>query len=83
MDLDKPSHLDRFVDCCRKIEEQLIKEGVVLNFSTNNLQEDYKILERKRCFFMDAVKKKIMWMFLFTHFQKVIHHIAEVNIIKL
>ena len=57
MDLDNPSQLDKFVDFCEEIEQQLIKKGIVLDFTNNlNLHEDSGIiLERKRCFFMDMI----------------------------
>lgn len=58
IDLDNPFELNRFSGYCQEIEADIVKSGTVLDFVMGDHSEkgQIKAEERKRCFFMDAVK---------------------------
>jgi hypothetical protein len=58
VDLDNPCKMNEFVEFCREFQEEIVREGIVLDFTSvkewSNSRE--KISKRKRCFFLDAYK---------------------------
>lgn len=54
LDLDKPFMLNLFKKYQKKLEEQMVKDGVVLDFTKGKGHS----CERIRCFWMDAVKEE-------------------------
>lgn len=59
MDLDNPFQLNRFIDLCKRMQDDIVKRGIVIDFTKNmkNPKDSLKILERKRCYFMDLIKE--------------------------
>lgn len=53
LDMDSPFALKKFKNYQMELEEQFVKQGIVLDFT----QGKGKISERIRCFWMDAVKE--------------------------
>ncbi len=61
LNLDNPFELIRFFEFCKSYEEELVEEGIVIDFSKqipNNKKREKIISERKRCFFLDSIKER-------------------------
>ncbi|HPR95840.1 MAG TPA: hypothetical protein PK466_05890 [Thermotogota bacterium] len=58
IDLDLPSKMNEFVEYCHKFQEEIVEQGIVLDFISDkkNSNTPEKISKRKRCFFMDSYK---------------------------
>jgi len=59
VDLDNPFKMNDFIDFCQVFQEEIVKKGIILDFTSENKRNNSpeKISKRKRCFFLDVYKK--------------------------
>jgi len=69
MDLDNPFVMNRLEQYCQELEEEIVAQGIILNFVMGDNSKKGLILakQRKRCFWLDKIKQdKNIDVFIYT-----------------